>query len=248
MVGKGQSWVAKVERGALLVGVADVERWADATGASAGVKASLIDQTTALHTEAHTWRALHGPRFRRHQEELQRMERTATTIRTYQPAVVPGLLQTAGYARAVLEANQFGTEDIADAVKSRVERQAVLYDDGKSFQFVVTEAALRWRLPSVSVHLAQLDRIASLATLPNVSVGVIPWSVLAPVPVATMFVLFDDRLALVETMHAEQLLREGQQIGAYLDQFERLEALAQHDDEARATLDRIASDLRGLGS
>ena len=45
------------------------------------------------------------------------MERTATTIRTYQPAVAPGLLQTAGYARAVLEANQFGTEDIADAVK-----------------------------------------------------------------------------------------------------------------------------------
>jgi hypothetical protein len=176
------------------------------------------------------------------------MEQQATTIRTYQPAVIPGLLQTAGYARAVLEANRFGLEDIADAVKSRVERQAILYDDGKSFRFVVTEAALRWRLCPVAVHLAQLDRIASLATLPNVSVGIIPWSAMVPVPVATMFVLFDDRLALVETMHSEQLLREGQQIGAYLDQFERLEALAQHDDEGRMILDRIASDLRGLGS
>ena len=232
----------------MLIAVADVERWADATGASAEVKASLIDQATALHTEAHTWRSLHGPRFRRHQEELRRMEQQATAIRTYQPAVIPGLLQTAGYARAVLDANQFGVEDVADAVKSRVERQAVLYDDGKSFRFVITEAALRWRLSSVAVHLAQLDRIASLATLPNVSVGIIPWSVLAPVPVATMFVLFDDRLALVETMHSEQLLREGQQIGAYLDQFERLEALARRDDEARSVLDRIASDLRGLGN
>jgi hypothetical protein len=176
------------------------------------------------------------------------MEQQATTIRTYQPAVIPGLLQTAGYARAVLEANRFGLEDIADAVKSRVERQAILYDDGKSFRFVVTEAALRWRLCPVAVHLAQLDRIASLATLPNVSVGIIPWSAMVPVPVATMFVLFDDRLALVETMHSEQLLREGQQIGAYLDQFERLEALAQHDDEGRMILDRIAWDLRGLGS
>jgi uncharacterized protein DUF5753 len=237
-----------VERGALLISVADVERWADATGAGTEGKAGLIDQATALHTEAHAWRALHGPRFRRHQEELRRMERTATTIRTYQPAVIPGLLQTAGYARSVLEANRFGTEDIADAVRSRVDRQGVLYDDGKSFAFVITEAALRWRLCPVSVHLAQLDRIASLATLPNVSVGIVPWSVLAPLPVATMFVVFDDRLALVETMHGEQLLRERQQIDAYLDQFQRLNGLALRDDEARSVLDRIASDLRGLGS
>jgi transcriptional regulator with XRE-family HTH domain len=248
LVGKGQSWVAKVERGALLIAVADVERWADATRASTDVKASLIDQATALHTEAHSWRALHGPRFRRHQEELRRMEQQATTIRTYQPSVVPGLLQTAGYARAVLEVNRYGLEDIADAVKSRVERQEVLYDEAKSFRFVVTESALRWRLCPVPIHLAQLDRIASLATLPNVSVGIVPWSAMAPIPVTTMFVLFDDQLALVETMHTEQLLREREQVGAYLDQFERLEALARHDDEARTILDRIASDLRGLGN
>lgn len=237
-----------MERGALLISVPDVERWADATGATEEVKASLIDQATALHTEAHTWRSLHGARFRRHQDELRRMERTATTIRTYQPAVIPGLLQTAGYARAVLEVNQFGAEDIADAVKSRVERQEVLYDEAKSFRFVITEAALRWRLCPVSVHLAQLDRIASLATLPNVSVGVVPWSVLALVPVATMFVVFDGSLVLVETMHGETLLREGQQVESYLGQFERLDALALRDDEARSVLDRIASDLRGLGS
>jgi hypothetical protein len=237
-----------VERGVLLIGVADVERWADATRASADVKASLVDQATALHTEAHTWRALHGPRFRRHQEDIRRMERTASTIRTYQPNVIPGLLQTAGYARAVLEVNQFGTEDIADAVKSRVERQAVLYDDGKSFRFVVTESALRWRLCPLPVHLAQLDHLRSLATLPNVSVGILPWSTFAPLSPANMFVLFDDRFALVETLHTEQLLREREQVDRYLGQFERLEALARHDDEARSVLDRIASDLRGLGN
>jgi hypothetical protein len=236
-----------VERGALLISVADVERWADATGASADVKASLIDQATALHTEAHTWRALHGPNFRRHQEELRRMERQATVIRTYQPSVIPGLLHTAGYARAVLEVNRYGTEDIADAVKARVERQAVLYDDGKSFAFVITEAALRWRLCPLAVHLAQLDHVRSLATLPNVSVGIVPWSAFAPVPPTNMFVVFDASLVLVESLHGEQLLREGQQIERYLDQFATLDALAQHDDEARLTLDRIASDLRASG-
>jgi hypothetical protein len=63
-----------------------------------------------------------------------------------------------------------------------------------------------------------------------------------------MFVVFDGSLVLVETMHGEQLLREGQQIERYLDQFAALEALALRDDEARSILDRIASDLRGLGS
>jgi hypothetical protein len=84
--------------------------------------------------------------------------------------------------------------------------------------------------------------------LPNVSVGIVPWSVFTPLSPGTMFVLFDDQVVLVETLHGEQLLKERQQIERYLDQFDVLEALAQHDDEARATLGRIAADLRGLGS
>jgi hypothetical protein len=247
MVGKGQSWVAKVERGALLISVADVERWADATRASAEAKTALIDQATALHTEGHPWRALHRPGYRRHQEDLQRAERQAATIRTYQPNAVPGLLQIAGYARAVLDVNAFGREDPADAVKARVERQAILYDDAKSFAFVITEAALRWRLCPLAVHLAQLDRIASLATLPNVSVGIIGWDVLAPVPPSNMFVAFDDSLVLVESLHGEQALKEQGDIARYLAQFARLDALAYHDDEARTVLDRIVADLRGMG-
>jgi transcriptional regulator with XRE-family HTH domain len=246
-IGKGQSWVAKVERGALLISVADVERWADATGASAEAKTALIDQATALHTEGHPWRALHRPAYRRHQEDLRRAEQQATTIRTYQPNVVPGLLQTAGYVRTVLDVNAFGREDPADAVRARVERQAILYDDGKSFSFVITEGALRWRLCPLAVHLAQLDRIASLATLPNVSVGIIPWAVLAPVPPSNMFVVFDDSLVLVESLHGEQALKEQGDVARYLAQFETLDTLARHDEEARMVLDRIASDLRGSG-
>jgi hypothetical protein len=230
-----------------LISVADVERWADATGASAEVKTALIDQATAMHTEAHPWRALPRPGYRPHQEDLRRAEAKAATIRTYQPNVVPGLLQTAGYARAVLDVNVFGREDPADAVKARVERQAILYDDAKSFAFVITEAALRWRLCPVADHLAQLDRIGSLATLPNVSVGIIPWDALAPVPPSNMFVVFDDQLVLVESLHGEQGLKEQGDIARYLAQFETLDALARHDDEARTVLDRIAADLRRMG-
>ncbi len=246
-IGKGQSWVAKVENGRLLPSVADVERWAAATGASADVKASLVDQTTALHTESRSWRALHRPSFRRRQEELRRMERQATAIRLFQPNVVPGLLQTAEYARHVLQASGFGAENLADAVASRVERQTVLYDESKQFRFVVTEGALRWRLCPVPAHLAQLDRVASLSTLANVSVGIIPWSAYVPNRPPNMFMILDDSAVQVETMHGLDTLKERQQVDAYLAAFDALDSLAQHDDGARATLGRIAADVRSLG-
>jgi transcriptional regulator with XRE-family HTH domain len=245
-IGKGQSWVAKVEGGKLLPSVADVERWADATGASVDVRAVLIDQATALHTESRSWRALHGPSFRRHQEELRRMERQATTIRLFQPNVVPGLLQTAEYARHVLQAGGYGSENLADAVAARVERSGVLYDESKSFAFVVTEGALRWRLCPVPAHLAQLDRVSSLSTLANVSVGILPWDAYVPNRPPNMFVLLDDVAVVVETMHGEDTLKERQQVEAYLAAFDALDSLAQHGDDARATLARIASDVRSL--
>jgi Domain of unknown function (DUF5753) len=236
-----------VENARLLPSVADVERWADATGASADVKAALVDEAAALHTQSRTWRALHGPGFRRHQEELRRLERQATTMRLFQPNVVPGLLQTAEYARHVLQAGGYGSENLADAVAARVERQTVLYDETKSFRFVITEGALRWRLCPAPAHLAQLDRVSSLSTLANVSVGVIPWDAYVPNRPPNMFMVLNDAAVVVETMHGEDTLKERQQIEAYIAAFDALDSLAQHGDDARATLARIASDVRSLG-
>jgi transcriptional regulator with XRE-family HTH domain len=240
--------LSKYENAKIMPSAAVVERLADALGASGYVKAELVDQATTLQRELHAWRALHRPGFRRRQEEIQRAEASATTIRLYQPHLVPGLLQTAEYARHVL-AGKRGTENLADAIASRVERQAALYDESKRFEFVITEGALRWRLCPTPVLLAQLDRIASLSTLANVSVGIIPWSAdMTQAPRGNMFCLFDESFVLVETMTAELTLREEADIDFYLRAFATLSELAEHDDGARAVLSRIAGDLRGLGS
>jgi hypothetical protein len=228
--------------------VVDVERWVDAAGAHADMKSALVALCERSHTESRSWRALHRKSFRRHQEELQRLERQATTIRLFQPNVVPGLLQTAEYARHVLQAGGYGSDNLADAVAARVERQATLYDQSKKFAFVITEGALRWRLCPVPAHLAQLDRVSSLSTLMNVRVGIVPWSAYVPNRPANMFMVLDDEAVLVETMHGEDMLKERQQIDAYLAAFDALDSFAQHDDEARVTLNRIAADLRSLGA
>lgn len=237
-----------MEGGKLLPSVADVERWADATGADADVKGALVELCERLHTESQSWRALHRKSFRRHQEELQRLEEQATTIRLFQPNVVPGLLQTAEYARHVLQAGGFGSDNITDAVAARVARGSVLYDESKHFAFVITEGTLRWRLCPVPAHLAQLDRVSSLSTLANVRIGIVPWTAYVPNRPSNMFMVLDDMAVLVETMHGEDTLKERQQIDAYVAAFDALDSFAQHDDEARAILNRIAADLRSLGT
>jgi transcriptional regulator with XRE-family HTH domain len=242
-VGMSTSNVSKYENGRIVPSVAVVARLADALRVGADVRAALVDQATSAHSELHAYRALLRPSFRRRQEEIRRMEQQASVVRLFQPNLVPGLLQTAEYTRHVL----VGRSD--DELASRIERQAILYDESKTFEFVITENALRWRLCPVGGHLAQLDRIASLATLPNVSVGIVPWSAdMRQAPRGNMFCLFDASFVLVETMTAELTLREESDIAFYLRAFATLSELAEYGDGALVVLDRIASDLRRLGT
>jgi hypothetical protein len=159
------------------------------------------------------------------------LDQGATTLRAVQTAVVPGLLQTPDYARAVFEglASLNDRTDVEPAVRERIRRQALLSEDGRSFRFVLTEAALRGRVGSRAVHRAQLDPISTLSGLDTVELAVLPWTVdLAATPDHS-FDLFDDRLVLVETFTAELALREP--------------AAALHGADATAFIARIAREL-----
>jgi transcriptional regulator with XRE-family HTH domain len=248
-LGMSQSKVSKIETGALMPSVTDVEAWADACSAAADVRGALLDRVDALQTETRSWRSVHRPSFRRRQDEIRKIEDRARAIRLFQPSVVPGLLQTAEYARHILQlADMSGSGDVRDAVAARIARQASLYDQAKQFTFVITEGALRWQLCPPDVLLAQLHHISSLSTLSNVRIGIIPWSAPVAARQTTMFCLFDEELVYIETMTAELTMRDRRDIEFYLAAFSRLAEAATFDDAARALLARIAADVRQLGS
>jgi Domain of unknown function (DUF5753) len=69
----------------------------------------------------------------------------------------------------------------------------------KSFEFVITEAALRILLCPAPAMLAQLDRLLGLTGMPHIKLGIIPFGVELPVAPQNSFILFDDDLAVVET-------------------------------------------------
>jgi len=175
----------------------------------------------------------------------ERYERT-NVFRIYEHNVIPGLFQTAGYAAAML---RFWIDflrtpnDLDEAVAVRMERQRVLYRKGKRFAVVLEEQALRTWFGDAETQAGQLDRLLTVMSLPNVSIGVIP--LMAPrdgVPSAG-FWLFDDHLAALETPTASIEVTRPNEVGLYARLFDRLQATARHGQAARELVLRAAEDL-----
>jgi transcriptional regulator with XRE-family HTH domain len=252
-IGASQSKVSRIELGQLVPSTYDVERWGKATRASAGQQAELLELVEAVTTEAVAWRRQLRRGLVALQRETAQLEASAGTIREFRPLLIPGLLQTPAYARAVYEAmHTAGRPDITEAVAARMNRQAILYSEDKRFEFVLTEAGLRWRLGPPELMLAQLDRVGTAATLPNVSLGIVPLGAEVPVWHSHGFVAFDDRrggpVVHVETLTSAVNVRSPDDVGRYLEAFARLQAAAVMGAEARALLEQLALDVRQADS
>jgi transcriptional regulator with XRE-family HTH domain len=251
-IGISQSKVSRAESGSTLLSMPQVAAWASATGASPDVADLLCALTEAAYTEVHNWGTMF--RDRPHiQGDIQSLEERARKILTFQPSVVPGLLQTAEYARRVFAMFQppYLEQEIPEVLAARLDRQVALFRARQRFDFLITEAALRWRPGPAPVLQAQLDRISSLSTLDNVSVGVIPLSAEAVTNTSHGFVLFEmmehdesDAMVLVDTIHANLVVNDPESVALYRTRWSLLEQMALHGDEARSFLAFLASDIR----
>jgi transcriptional regulator with XRE-family HTH domain len=244
-VGISQSRISRIETGHLIPQADEVDRFATALNVDASTREQLHDQARAARSSMRSWRTLHAHGFPKHQRTIARWEQAATQIRMFQPNIIPGLLQTAEYARHAIELSTTD-QDIASAVAARMARQAMLYERGKSFEFLMTEGALRWRIVPTDVHVGQLHHLASLATLANVSLGVIPWHAQVTAHQTTMFCLFDDASAYVELLNGEVTTEDRQDVAQYTAVWSALSQAAMTGEDAIAELHRIANELTRL--
>jgi transcriptional regulator with XRE-family HTH domain len=106
------------------------------------------------------------------------LEAETLSISAYQAQLVPGLLQTEDYTRAVLKATRMTSHDADEAerfVEIRRTRQALLDQDPPvAFWVVIDEAVLRRRIGSTPVMHAQIQRLIDVSDLPNVTIQVLP--------------------------------------------------------------------------
>jgi hypothetical protein len=201
--------------------------------------AEQVELSTLLHRLGLTER----------QREIGELEREATAIHVFQPTMVPGLLQIADYARRVMsQGNPSDQADMAQAVAERMQRQTILYNQTKNFEFLLTEAALRWRPGPPQLMRAQLDHVISMASLPNVSLGVLLLDQEAPDAYLHPFVIFelgDDLLVTVETYSAELQVNDPQEVGVYPRTLERYRNAALWADDVIQAISAMRPRLEG---
>ncbi|MBV9313059.1 MAG: helix-turn-helix transcriptional regulator [Pseudonocardia sp.] len=151
-LGWQQSRVSKLETGVQLPTAEDLDRWVAACSASTHVRAELGDLLTAARLDYRTWQDTWQCRggIAVAQAGITAEELAATRIVEFQPAIVPGLVQTPVYARELLSAPGgpvlLGADEveIEGLVAARDRRQQqLLYAPGKRIQIVIGEAALR---------------------------------------------------------------------------------------------------------
>jgi len=102
-------------------------------------------------------------------------ERQAHMLRIWQPLVIPGLLQIAGYARALFLAAGADQDRSDDLVTVRLDRQAILErPDPPHVVAVIDESVLHRLTGSPQIMAEQLARVADLAERPNIAVQIVP--------------------------------------------------------------------------
>lgn len=235
VLGWNQTRVSRAENATRRVSLAEAIAWADATNAPSGLRTEVVELAEAAARDMRSWWSVHASGMVGRQLEIAALEASATLIRNTQ-LMVPGLLQTADYARHALAlANVSGQQDVAAAVAARMRRQEILYDTTKQLEYVLPESALHMRLADdPAVARAQADRLISIDTLPNVSIAVLPSSV--PMPAwPGAFVIYEipgEPLVVIENLTDEVVLGGEREVAAYRQAFTRLRTAAVIGTEA----------------
>ncbi|MEU6477072.1 helix-turn-helix transcriptional regulator [Streptomyces sp. NPDC047017] len=252
LVGWHQSKVSRIETGASGVKPADVRILLDAYGVRDAQLRDLLlvlagsDDGDGRHHWWHAYRGVLPPTYR----DFISLESQASAMRTLETSVVPGLLQTPEYARAVTRAAVDGPADerLDALVEVRLARQDVLRGAPPlELNAVLDEAVLRREVGGPEVMARQLERLMEAARLPQVRLQILPFAAGAHIGLTGPFVIFsfsntsDLDVVVLDNLTSSFHLERKEDVVAYTLAFDtlRFHALSIED-----SLDFIAGLLR----
>lgn len=219
-----QPTLSRIENGLQVPSRALVELWAHATQANAGARDRVLALVEAAHGETRPWPDVDDASHL--QGVAARREEEARLIRDCSLTWIPGLCQTAEYARMLIpEVDPEHSIDHAAAVVARLHRQQILYRKGRRFEFLISEHALRWA-PGPGVMSGQRAMLAQLATLSDVDLRILRSDRVGD-PEWHNFVLYDpvdgsDTYVTTELLHGGQTVPEAKVVALYEALWERL--------------------------
>ena len=183
------------------------------------------------------------------------LEASASHIRSYQPLLIPGLLQTENYVRGLMRGGRVdsSSEEIEKRVQLRMERQVRFTTEGPPHLWVVVgEAALRNQVGGVSVMREQVQRLLTASDQSNVTLQVLPFEVGAHPGIEGAFLVLsfpeqdEQDVILIEAMTSTLYLETEQQVSRYKFAFNHLRAAALAPQQTQDFLQRVIHDYSPL--
>jgi hypothetical protein len=178
------------------------------------------------------------------------LEAEASTMRSYEAESVPGLLQTEDYARAMYVLT-VGDTDLDRKVAARITRQEVLHREPPAdLHVVLNEAVLVRPVGGARVMGQQLDHLADVAKLPNVTIQVLPFAAGGHPAMTTPYVILnfaeapEESIVYLENLTNGHVLEEPEHVSWYNIVHNKLTALALDPDDSVAQLRKAARNMK----
>lgn len=181
------------------------------------------------------------------------LEAICDRVRTYEAQLVPGLLQTAEYGRAVTIASRAWqtAEEVDQFVQVRLTRQQRLTGDAPlQFWAVLAEGVLRQHVGGPAVMSSQLEHMASIAELPNVTIQVLPFArgahsgMFGPYLVLSFPQVTSLDLVLTETPTGNIWMERDPEVAYYRELFDDARTSALPPAESLTLIRRVAEEYR----
>ncbi|WP_399885484.1 helix-turn-helix domain-containing protein [Streptomyces sp. BBFR51] len=239
---------SRIENALTAPSTKDIRAWTSACG-FADQEEDLVAQSLHAESMYTEWRHRVRSGLKQLQDSAVQFFHETRLFRVYSSSLVPGLLQTEGYAAGVLGISarfrDLPVDDSSEAARARVTRSGVVHEPGHRFVLVVEESALYYRVTDEDSMAAQLGYLLTVGALPQVSLGVIPSATQdrAQWPRET-FHVYDDKLVSVELVSAQVRVTQPTEIELYLKAFEELRGMAVYGAEARGLILRAIEALR----
>jgi hypothetical protein len=217
---------------------ADIRAWCDACGCVDQVP-DLIAASRSVESMYVEWKRLRSAGLLSVQDSYAALYDQTTLFRFYTSDVMPGVLQTGPYVRAIMakfaDAKK-SEEDFERSFEAKMKRAEVIHHGNRRFVFVLEESVLRYRLGDADAMAGQLGHLLSVIALPRVSLGIIPMSATRDAWPVESFRVFDDARVQVELVTASVNVTAPSEVSEYVQAFTELQGLAVYGSEARALI------------
>ncbi|MCM1941141.1 helix-turn-helix domain-containing protein [Streptomyces sp. G3] len=180
------------------------------------------------------------------------LETDAESLRTYEPQIITGLLQTRPYAEALIQGAlpETSVADVEKRVQVRIRRQERISAEHNPLRLwvVLDEASLRRVVGSRQVMREQLEHVAEMSQLPHITVQVLPFDVGAHPGINGQYSILefadtaDSSVVYIEGVTSDLYLEKAPDVQKYTVMYEHLRAQALNVEQSRQRIEDVAKE------